>query len=125
MHVVLLHECYKRGLTLEQIEKKIELKLTYNTNKNMPRTFFVHLFHVPLDATVDITQDDRALPIERFNDYVRSRSWIQPDIEVSIKICRGDSCLASATYLLHNDQIFAPVMENKDIDLIQITYMTT
>ena len=52
---------------MEQSEK-IQLKLTYNRDKNMPRTFFVHLYHVPLDAVVNITQAERELPVTRGGD---------------------------------------------------------
>lgn len=107
---------------LEQSEK-IQLKLTYNTNKNMPRTFFAHLYHVPLDTVVNITQAERELPTTRNGDYVESRTWIVPDVEVLIKVSRGESVVASAVYILHNGKFFAPAFGANDIDLLQITYM--
>ncbi len=107
---------------MEQSEK-IQLKLTHNRNKNMPRTFFVHMYHVPLDAVVNITQAERELPITRSDNYVETRSWIAPDIDVFIKVSREESIIASAVYILHNEQIFAPVFGNSDVDLIQVVYM--
>jgi hypothetical protein len=112
----------RKGYPLEQT-KKIELKLTHNPNKSLPRTFFAYLYHVPLDADVSITQAERVLPITRNGDYVETRTWILPDVEVSIKVSREELVIASSTYLLHDDRIFEPVWENKEIDLIQITYM--
>lgn len=109
---------------MEDQTPKIELKLTYNRNRHMPRNFFVHLYHVPVDASVRVVNDGQEMSVSRSGDYADSRFWVAQDKTVSIIISQGDTVIASDSYLVHDDTFFTRVDFLKGIALIQFVYMS-
>lgn len=108
---------------MEDQATTIELKLTYNKNGSMPRNFFVHLYHVPVDASVRVINDGQEMRVRRSGDYADSRFWVAQDKTVRIVISQGDTVIASDSYLIHDDTFFTHVDFGKAIKLIQFVYM--
>lgn len=87
----------------------IDVKLTYNNNKHVPRNFFIHLFNVPLDAAVRAEYKDDEIPIRMKGDdgSVHYSFWIASDTHVTVTISQGDVVLNAGEYLVHNDEMYS------------------
>jgi hypothetical protein len=102
----------------------IQLKLTHNRDQRMPRNFFVHLFNVPQNVTVQIEYDEQVLPISRNTKSIDARFWVAPDKAVNITISKEDIVLAAGKYLVHDETIFEGLtILAPRIPLQQIAYM--
>lgn len=96
-------------MTSSPLPSEIDVKLTYNNDKHVPRNFFIHLFNVPTDAVVRAEYRGEELPIRMKgkDGSVHYGFWIAPDTHVTVTVSQGDVLLNSGEYLVHNDEMYS------------------
>ncbi|GHO66849.1 hypothetical protein KSC_057410 [Ktedonobacter sp. SOSP1-52] len=84
----------------------IEVKLSYNIDKTVPRNLFVHVHNVPEDAQVQIEYRGNEVPATHTNGYVRVGFWISENEPVRLSVRRGETFIAETEYLVHAGKVF-------------------
>src|SRR5207253_766317 len=99
----------------------IDTKISYNTDKRVPRNFFLHFYNVPLDATVRVVCCGEDQPISpNTHGYVSARFWVGADSTVEATITHQGKPLLTGKYLIHEDDIFLGAF-NQPRRLLQVT----
>ncbi|GHO73950.1 hypothetical protein KSD_17210 [Ktedonobacter sp. SOSP1-85] len=102
----------------------IEVKLSHNTDKTVPRNFFVHVHNVPEGAQVQIEFRGKEVPTTNNNGYVRVGFWISDDEPVRLAVRRGETLIAETEYLVHNGKVFERANQKSRPNLTQIAIGT-
>lgn len=104
-------------------ESPIEVKITYNRTKPLPRNLFLYLRHVPLDATVRIEYNGQVIPVENRNGSTDTRFWVEPDRVIQVLVLRKETVIAASKYLVHEDRLFEEATLSHSLHLYKLTYM--
>lgn len=102
----------------------IEVKLSHNIDKTVPRNFFVHVHNVPEDAQVQIEFRGKEVPTTNTNGYVRAGFWIPENEPVRLSVRRGETLIAETEYLVHDGKVFERANQKFRPHLTQIAIGT-